>query len=414
MKTYNKKYQRISTLSVFLLIPLSGLAIDVYIPSFPEMQQELHTESAGIQLTLTCFLISYGLTQLFTGSIVDSFGRYRLTLYSLLLFTLSSFAIAVIHNIYFIYSMRVIQGIATAFIVVGKRAFLVDIYSGKKLQHYTSLITIVWSVAPISAPFIGGYLQKGFGWTANFYLLGAYSLVTLIIECFFSGETLSSPKKFKRKSILSSYAHVLKSTDFSIGLMILGLCYSMVMVFGMTAPFLVENRFHFTPVVTGYCALISGFGLMTGGILGKSISHYAFFPKLIYGIIAAICVAVFMFVSSNYVSNIYTLMGFVFVMHMLSGFVYNVYFTYCLIRFPQHAGVASGLTSGGSYLMTSIASYSIISLLTIDSQSGMAISYLLLSLAAIPLLLLAKKAIDKYLLGSIATPQEKIQEKAYH
>ena len=196
MKLYNPKYEGICTLSIFLMIPLSGLVTDVYLPSFPEMQKMLHTHSGGIQLTLTYFLISYGISLLIAGSIVDSFGRYRIVLVALSVFLLSNLGIATVHDIHFIYLMRVLQGISAAFIVVGKRAFLVDIYSGRKLQHYTSMLTIIWAMAPITAPFIGGYLQQAFGWTANFYLLAGYSLICLLLELFFFRRSASRPQTF--------------------------------------------------------------------------------------------------------------------------------------------------------------------------------------------------------------------------
>uniref|UniRef100_A0AAU6WLJ3 MFS transporter n=1 Tax=Chryseobacterium endophyticum TaxID=1854762 RepID=A0AAU6WLJ3_9FLAO len=61
---------------------MSGLATDIYLPSMPSMAMELHQPESNIQLTLSIFLISYGLTQFFAGSIVDSFGRYRISMIS--------------------------------------------------------------------------------------------------------------------------------------------------------------------------------------------------------------------------------------------------------------------------------------------------------------------------------------------
>lgn len=120
MKRYLPKYEKLATASTFVLIPLSGLVTDVYLPSFPHMQQALHTDVTGIQLTLTCFLVSYGISMLFAGSLVDTFGRYRLVIGSLVLFACSNFAIAAIHHIEFVYSMRILQGFLTAVIVVAK------------------------------------------------------------------------------------------------------------------------------------------------------------------------------------------------------------------------------------------------------------------------------------------------------
>ncbi|MGJ1262663.1 MFS transporter [Sphingobacterium spiritivorum] len=394
MKLYNHKYEGICTFSIFLMIPLSGLVTDVYLPSFPEMQKMLHTHAGGIQLTLTYFLISYGISLLIAGSIVDSFGRYRIVLVALTVFLLSNLAIATVHNIHFIYLMRVLQGISAAFIVVGKRAFLVDIYSGRKLQHYTSMLTIIWAMAPITAPFIGGYLQQAFGWTANFYLLAGYSLICLLLELFFSGEALRVRKPFDALNIRQSYQHVLGAPDFSIGLLVLGFSYGMVMVFGMAAPFIVEQRFHFSAVTTGYCALLSGLGLMMGGILGKTLHNKPFFSKLVSAVAIQLALSVIMYASSGYNPGIYVMMAFVLCLHIMSGFIYNIYFTYCLTRFPAHAGVASGLTSGGCYLVTSLASMILIKTIKINGQEGLAVSYFIFALLIVLSLIVFMKSVQ--------------------
>ncbi|RAV28670.1 MFS transporter [Sinomicrobium soli] len=380
MKRYNKKNERISTISTFLLIPLSGLVTDIYLPSFPEMQQALGVEAGAIQLTLTYFLVSYGFALLFAGSVVDSFGRYNLTLGALVIFALSNFAIVWFPDIYLLYAMRIIQGIATALIVVSKRSFLVDIYSGDKLKHYTSWLTVIWSMAPISAPFIGGYLQKLFGWDANFYLLGIYALVMLVMEAAFSGEALKNFKAFNKNTIAEAYRNVLRAPDFSIGLVVLGLAYGMAMVFAMSTPFIVEHHFHLSPVVTGYCALFSGLGLMFGGLIGRALSHWPFVGKLFGGGTAILVLGILMYSFGQYYSTVYTLMLFVLLLHTSSGFIYTVYFTYCITRFPQYAGVANGLTSGASYLVTSVVSFAIISTIHIETQSLLALSYIILGI----------------------------------
>src|ERR1700754_3515241 len=97
------KNQRISTILAFALLPLSGFATDIYIPSLPSMGSDLHISSLQVQFTLTVFLITYGTSQLFIGSILDSFGRYRMSLIALFVFTISCVLIAITHNIYLIY-----------------------------------------------------------------------------------------------------------------------------------------------------------------------------------------------------------------------------------------------------------------------------------------------------------------------
>src|SRR5690606_31554033 len=303
------------------LIPLSGLVTDVYLPSFPEMQRVLQTDVTGIQLTLSCFLISYGLTMLVAGSIADTWGRYRLVLGSLLFFALSNFAIATIHHVGFLYAMRILQGVATALIVVSKRAFLADIFTGSKLKRYTSLLTVIWAFAPITAPFIGGYLQVWFGWMANFFFLGVYALLALFMEARFGGEAMTRFPRFRVKGQLAIYRRIIRTSDFTYGLITLGISYSMVMLFGMSAPFIVEHELGLSPVVTGYCALISGLGLLCGGTIGRALTDAPLFTKLWYATAAEWIIGVTMLIASSWVANVYSLMGFVFVLHTASGFI---------------------------------------------------------------------------------------------
>lgn len=389
MRRINEHNRRISTILSFILIPLSGLATDVYLPSFPDMAAAFNTTEAGIQQTMVLFLVSYGISQLFVGSIIDSFGRYRLNLLALFIFTASNFVIIATKDIHVVYMMRVIQGICTAFIIVGKRALLVDVYTGEQRKHYTSMLSIIWATAPIVAPFLGGFLQNSFGWTANFYLLGIYGLLMLVLEWSFSGESLHTPQPFQLSAVLRVYRRLISTPDFSAGILVLGATYSMVMVFSMAAPFIVEHTFHLSAITTGYCALFSGLSLFVGGIFGKSLKTGSLYSKLITaGILQAVVIAV-MFTTGSFINSLPVMMLFVVLIHGIGGFVYNVFLTYCLTRFPQNAGVASGITSGGSYLVTSAGSSGVLGMITISGQQSLATGYFVFSLLILGVLLVA-------------------------
>lgn len=176
MRNLPENHKGFSTLLAFLLIPLSGFATDIYLPSLPAMAKDLHVSAGAIQLSLVFFMFSLGVSQIFIGSILDSFGRFKISIASLAVFSATSFVIAVVPDINVMYAMRIIQGIAIAFIVIAKRAYFVDLFSGAKLKGYISSFSIIWACAPIMAPFLGGYLQSAFGWRSNFYFLGGLFL----------------------------------------------------------------------------------------------------------------------------------------------------------------------------------------------------------------------------------------------
>ncbi|WP_276702764.1 MFS transporter [Chryseobacterium sp.] len=385
-----EKNKFIATILAFAMIPMSGLTTDIYLPSMPSMATELHQPESNIQLTLSIFLISYGITQFFAGSIVDSFGRYKISMASLALFIVSFLITATTQNIFVIYAMRVLQGILSGFAVVSKRAFFVDVYEGDERKHYLSIMTIVWSVGPIIAPFIGGYLQKIFGWQSNFYVLAGYSLVLLILELIFSGETLKKRNPFKIEFLLKEYDSMFKAKDFFYGMVMCGISYSMIMFFNLCGSFIIEHKMGYSEVIAGYVSLILGFAWMAGGFLGKALIEKAFLPKIRYANYIQLSLIVLMFIASYFSNNIYSLVAFAFVIHVTAGFIFNNYFSYCIGRFPKSAGLAGGMTGGMVFIITSAISYGIVTLIKPQTQLEVAEGYFIMGVLGLFILSMIK------------------------
>lgn len=377
MKTLKQNHVAISTLLAFALIPLSGFATDVYLPSFPAMTTFFGTSRGDIQLTLIVFVVSNGVSQLFVGTFLDRFGRYKLSLASLLIFALSSFVITLTHSVGVLISMRILQGVAVAMIVVSKRAFFIDLYAGSQLKHYTSLFSIIWATAPIIAPFLGGFLQEYFGWESNFYFLGIVTLVLLVLELVYSGETLKVPQPLQPRQVLSIYSDRLATPDFMVSLVILGIAFSNVIVFNTASPFIIERVFQGSPVTIGNASLFSGLAVLLGGLLSKKFIDSSIFSKMkLIG--PLLLLGSFLMVTSMYFyPSLVLMISMVILLHIGSGFTFNTFYTYALGRFTSNAGIASGITGGGAYIITSVISYALTTILEIRDPLTLGTAYLI-------------------------------------
>ena len=387
LKSSNKA---IATILAFSVIPISGLATDIYLPSMPEMASELHLPETKIQLTLSLFLISYGLAQFFAGAVVDAFGRYKVSIISLFLFIFSFWWTAQTENIYVIYLMRIVQGILSGFAVVSKRAYFVDVYEGEQRKHFLSIMTIVWSLAPIVAPFIRGYLQSNFGWQSNFIALSVYCALVLVFELIFSGETLIKKSPFNLGFLFHEFRRMFKAPDFFYGMLMCGISYGLVMFYNLFGPFIIEHRLGFSAITTGYVSLLMGFAWMCGGFLGKFLIKKAFLPKIRYANFAQIALIIVMFATSFWISNLFTLAIFAFLIHVTAGFIFNNYFTYCMGRFSDSAGIAGGLTGGMAFIVTSALSYGVVAAIKPISQDFVAVGYFVMALLGLAILSLVK------------------------
>lgn len=396
----------VSTILAFMLIPLGGLSTDIYIPSLPSMAYDLGVSEHAVQVSLLLFMISAGVSQLFIGSILDSYGRYRISIYSLGVFVVASVLIAVIPNLNLIYAMRVLQGISVALIIVGKRAYFADVYEEKDLVRYTSWFSIVWAIAPIIAPFIGGYLQKIFGWQSSFVLLAGLAFLLLLLELRFSRESLQQLTPFNRSRIIATYKGMLETADFTLGLLIVGLSYALLVVYSMASPFIIEQQFSYSPVITGYSSLLSGASLMTGGLLSRVLLNKSLFAKLHWGIGVQAFFSVAMMITGCYFESFPVLLFFTIPLHIMSGFIFNNVYAYCLRRFTDNAGTASGLTGGGIYVVSSLVGYGLINLFNIRTMLELALVNfsIIFLLLLVVFLFISKARSGRRLTGSSLDP----------
>lgn len=390
-KTLSRENRFVATILAYAVIPVSGLATDIYLPSMPSMAIALQQPESKIQLTLTIFLVSYGITQFFAGALIDAVGRYKISLFSLFLFVGSFWLTARSDNIYFIYLMRVLQGVLSGFAIVSKRAFFVDVYHGEERRHYLSIMTIIWSLGPIVAPFIGGFLQSAFGWQSNFEVLAAYCAVLFILELFFSGETIPQKNPLNINYLYNEFKGMLRTPDFFYGMLICGFSYAIIFFYNLCGPFIIEHEMGYSSVVTGYVSLCMGLAWMCGGFLGKMLINRSFLPKLQRASILQLLIIIAMYAASYYSENLYTLGAFAFLVHFCAGFVFNNYFSYCLGRFPKAAGVAGGLTGGVAFIATSVISYGVVSLVRPTEQSDVAIGYFLIAVLCFVALHMVKR-----------------------
>jgi MFS family permease len=287
--------------------------------------------------------------------------------------------------------MRIVQGILSGFAIVAKRAYFVDVYEGDERRHYLSIMTIVWSLGPIIAPFLGGYLQVHFGWQSNFIALAVYCGLLVVLELLFSGETIRSRNPLQVHFLLRQYREMLQTPDFFYGMLMCGLSYSLIMLYNLSGPFIIEHKLGYGAVTTGYISLLMGLAWMSGGFLGRALIRRPLLPKLGFALILQLFLVVCMFVSSYAISNLFSLAIFAFLIHLTAGFVFNNYFAYCIGRFPQAAGLAGGLTGGVAFVLTSLLSYGIVRVIGPVSQQGIAVSYGILSVLAILVIQLVKK-----------------------
>ena len=115
-----------------LLTALGPLAVDMYLPSFPDIGRLLGAPPATVQLTLSLYMVSYALGQVIYGPLSDRYGRVPVLRAALALYCVASLACALAPDIEMLLTARIVQALGSSGAVVLARAVVRDLYSGAR------------------------------------------------------------------------------------------------------------------------------------------------------------------------------------------------------------------------------------------------------------------------------------------
>ncbi len=176
------------------------LSIDMYLPAFPQLAEQLGAAQSQVQLTLTAFMLGLAAGQLVAGPLSDSLGRRRPLLVGLVLYAISSLACALAPSVYPLVALRFAQGMAAAAGIVIARAAVRDLFSGVAMARFFSILMLVNGLGPMLAPVIGGQVLRWTNWSGIFVVLAGFGVLLLLVSAIGLPETL--PAELRRPARL--------------------------------------------------------------------------------------------------------------------------------------------------------------------------------------------------------------------
>jgi DHA1 family bicyclomycin/chloramphenicol resistance-like MFS transporter len=165
---------------VLLICILAGAEVDIFVPSFPELQKTFSLSPAMVQLTVSVNFLAYCICSLFAGSMGDRFNRRTVMLVSLAIFVFGSAACVFATDYFTLVFGRLLQGVGMAGpAVLGMLLVLDDCAPEKRagtMGIFNGLVTLSMAFAPV----LGSYINLHFGWRGNFWVLFLLSACSLI------------------------------------------------------------------------------------------------------------------------------------------------------------------------------------------------------------------------------------------
>jgi len=211
-----------SAASVYLIILLAvltafdSMAIDMYLPAFPAIQQALGSTTEAMQSSLSVFLIGLALGQAAFGPLIDRYGRRLPLLIGIALFIAGSAWLALTNDSTSFIAARFLQGLGGAAGLVIPRAIVSDLYDSGESAKIFSILMQIMALSPVAAPPLGGLLLKYFNWQAIFWSLVVIGVLTLIATLRLVPETQSREARIPLSpgNIMRSYFGLLRNRRY--------------------------------------------------------------------------------------------------------------------------------------------------------------------------------------------------------
>lgn len=255
---------------------LGPFTIDTYLPSFPTIVNDFHTNASLVQISLTTCLLGLGLGQLIIGPMSDVHGRRKPLLIFLTLYFLSSITCAIAPNIYTLIVSRFIQGFAAAGGLVISRAIVRDLFSGRELTKFFASLMLVGNLGPIIAPITGGAILTFTSWKGVFIVLAIIGMIFTLIVTLKLEETLPTEKRVPGnfKQVITNFGTLLKDREFAGYAFTQGFTIAGIFAYVSGISFVYQNIYGVSPQVFSFLFGVNGVGLIIGTQMVGRLSDY--------------------------------------------------------------------------------------------------------------------------------------------
>lgn len=274
---------------ILMIVTLSGLlspmASTIYLPSMIHIEKDFDATKAELDLSVSLYLLTVGISPLFWGTLSDRAGRRWIAILSQTIMLLASIGCALSESINTLIIMRVLKAVGASACSVTGIGTISDIYSPVEKGAAMGIFFIGPMFGPSLGPLIGGIINEYGDWRSVFWFLTIACVVLITATFFFVPETLKKPSKKTtcKRFQLSSLGNPLSSLSLfqypKVLAMLLyaGLIYGSYYNISLSQTRIMHNLYKLSSLKTGLTYLSIGAGNILGSYFGGRFSDYIYF-----------------------------------------------------------------------------------------------------------------------------------------
>jgi len=241
----NRKWWTLGAMCFALfMVMLDNTVVNIALPA---IRAQFHASISNLSWTVNAYTLVFGVLLVTGGRLGDVFGRKRMFLAGVVVFTLGSIGAGLSQSIDQLIVFRGVQGIGAAFLMPGSLSIITNAFQGPERGRALGLWAGISGLALGMGPVVGGLLVEKAGWEWIFFLNVPVALVAIPVTIYAVQES-RDPSAVRRVD----FAGILTLT-VGLGALVLGLVQSND--YGWTSPRILTE---FAIAVVG----LTAFGLL--------------------------------------------------------------------------------------------------------------------------------------------------------
>lgn len=266
-----------------LLSATAPIATDLYLPSFLEVKDALHTDATQVQLTLTAFLVGVAVGQVVWGPVSDRFGRRSPLLVGSVAAVLAGIVVVAAPTIEVLIAARFVQAFAAAAGMVIARAIIADLLRGFAGARSMTLMMTIQSLAPVIAPIIGGVLAGNVSWRGVLGVILGATVLQLVFAVTSVPDTLPVERRTRRVGfgdLLGTFGR----PAFLAYVLTQAFAFGALMAYISSSSFVYQRVLGASTVIYGLAFAVNALGMTAAGLVAARLSRRHVHPATTIGV----------------------------------------------------------------------------------------------------------------------------------
>jgi EmrB/QacA subfamily drug resistance transporter len=174
-----------AVVAVGLATLMSYLDLNIVSIAIPTIQRSLHLSVAGLEWVVSSYLLTLAGLLLVGGRLADAYGRRRLFMVGLVIFTASSLAAGLADGGGELVASRAVQGVGAALLTPATLAIIMATFTnGKERAAAVGIWTAIGAMGLAIGPVAGGLISQNIRWGWIFLINVPIGVITLVIAAW--------------------------------------------------------------------------------------------------------------------------------------------------------------------------------------------------------------------------------------